>query len=766
MQNDVKEMLMCGDIADDFRMYFYSFPKHSYIKNGDERDIYNLLMRPKEYPDDADLDEKVERLVSSKKTNVIDKALVDIADRDKNFPKIILKNKYLFKTAFATSAQAVLSCARSYISWNPNKLQDSQALAEYVFSYGLENFRDFWESYSYWLSCSFPEIDDKTKVDIRGRLISIFGDNIEIFRGLYEEQNRKPRIVLEENAECSEFVLITEKELTLIPSRDIAISLINIGLIQDEDIEYVSSFLNKEPATNSSYEKSLSVYKHISSFSKSTDHWEKVITFLKSNRIIDVELFSFALSGIMEESEEDRSVIGSYLCEIQHDRIPDRYFELVDEYLIDKNLPDVVTDTLFEKQMLTSLVFYCADKGILSRYDFTSADYCESILESCQRLKKDRLDCMVLFRHEVLRQYLAINDAEFLCNKLDDLFYGEFPCISNEEMDSILDAITILKLLNRSKVTAENYLAVVEHLNSVADGTDVKDFFRYLLSTEFKDKYQDKAVVNKIIDELDYKKLCFEDLGEDDISEIIKYIKQYRDFNNFEVANSFMLLVNCLIPELEKVVAGRSVSRYVDAILQIGKPSDFTLSWIEETNVTFALPEEILDYLLQSNNMQKYLIGKVLLEKQFIFPYENVSDDIVLREYYPESPIWEHIKDNDFLIEFILKNEKYKDFDSSNYPENLLPLYKGKQTAVFAKHVLEHTNGDSQRNYLLNMGEICDEDNSVAISRLLIEDRFIDLLRDDELFERVYERLWENAPKHSGYKSFFSRKRNERVKDN
>ena len=30
MQNDVKEMLMCGDIADDFRMYFYSFPKHCF----------------------------------------------------------------------------------------------------------------------------------------------------------------------------------------------------------------------------------------------------------------------------------------------------------------------------------------------------------------------------------------------------------------------------------------------------------------------------------------------------------------------------------------------------------------------------------------------------------------------------------------------------------------------------------------------------------------------------------------------------------------
>ena len=110
--------------------------------------------------------------------------------------------------------------------------------------------------------------------------------------------------------------------------------------------------------------------------------------------------------------------------------------------------------------------------------------------------------------------------------------------------------------------------------------------------------------------------------------------------------------------------------------------------------------------------------------------------------------------------------EKYKDFDSSDYPEILLPLYKGKQSSVFAKHVLENTGFEAQKEYLLNMGEICDEDNSVAISRLLIEDRFIDLLRDDELFGRVYGRLWENAPKHSGYKSFFSRKRNERIKDN
>ena len=115
-----------------------------------------------------------------------------------------------------------------------------------------------------------------------------------------------------------------------------------------------------------------------------------------------------------------------------------------------------------------------------------------------------------------------MNDAEFLCNKLDDLFYGEFPCISNEEMDSILDAITILKLLNRSKVTAENYLAVVEHLNSEADGTDVKDFFRYLLSTEFKDKYQDKAVVNMLLLMFCHiRKLCSTAPGVGDIGDDI-----------------------------------------------------------------------------------------------------------------------------------------------------------------------------------------------------------------------------------------------------
>ena len=56
-KNDISKMLESGNISDDFRMYFYSFPKNSYIKNSDERDICNLLLLPNDYPYDEELEE-------------------------------------------------------------------------------------------------------------------------------------------------------------------------------------------------------------------------------------------------------------------------------------------------------------------------------------------------------------------------------------------------------------------------------------------------------------------------------------------------------------------------------------------------------------------------------------------------------------------------------------------------------------------------------------------------------------------------------------
>lgn len=764
MQDDVKEMLLCGDIADDFRMYFYSFPKKSYIKNSDERDIYNLLVWPKEYAFDEELDNKVNRLVDANKTGVVDSTIKALIESDTVLPQVILKNEYLFKIAFSESPIAVLKCAKRYISWQPNKLQDSQALIEYIYSYGVDAYRDFWNGYAYLLSNAFADIEDKLKIDIRYRLVCVLSEDIAIFRGLYEKLDEKPLFCIDTDAACSEFVLISEKELNRIPTRDIAIELINIELMQSEDVDYISNYLNAECISAKSIERTVSIYKHISELVPSTEYWEKVLVFLRTNKIVEDELFTYILSGISAESEEHRGAIGEYLCEVCPEDVSDKYYSLIDEYVIDRALPENVVRELYERQLLTAHISFCTHENKLHNFDFTLDSYVDAIKTACLRLNDRSPHCIPLLRKELLIQHKVKDSLDSFCENFGVLFYGDYPLITMQEMETIPDAVTILRLLNRARVKIDDCDDINLQLNKKVDSAHILTFFRFLLSTEYNDKFSDSTVANHLVDSIDYRVIDFSDLNYEDISKIVEYVGLYRDFNNSDIANKFMLAVDCLIPQLERVVAAGSITVYAETLLKIGKPSDYSLQWVDENEITFALPEKVLEHLLNTGKTQKYLVAKVLLQKEFSFPFPLVPDSVVVAEYNLSSPIWEHLKDDTNLIEHILKNELFKGFDSKDYPEILKPLYKGKQTVEFVSHVLEHLDADDQSAYLLEMGEIVNEENSALISKLLVEDRYIALLQDDAVFWKVYERLWENAPKHSGHKSYFSKKRNEWIK--
>ncbi|MDD4593202.1 MAG: hypothetical protein PHG06_22700, partial [Parabacteroides sp.] len=93
MISDIVKMLLNGDISDDFRMFFYSYPKGSYIRNGDERDVSNLLLLPNDFPGDDKLDEKIDRIVAKQKGSTICEILTQISNSTQHeaYPQIIVQ---------------------------------------------------------------------------------------------------------------------------------------------------------------------------------------------------------------------------------------------------------------------------------------------------------------------------------------------------------------------------------------------------------------------------------------------------------------------------------------------------------------------------------------------------------------------------------------------------------------------------------------------------------------------------------------------------
>lgn len=101
LKNDLVKMMLNGEIDNDFRMYFYSYPKGSYIKTSAEKDISNLLLLPSAFPSDDALNEKINEIVSTNKEKSIISLLqkISIDSQLDSYPAIILYDKYLFEHA-------------------------------------------------------------------------------------------------------------------------------------------------------------------------------------------------------------------------------------------------------------------------------------------------------------------------------------------------------------------------------------------------------------------------------------------------------------------------------------------------------------------------------------------------------------------------------------------------------------------------------------------------------------------------------------------
>ena len=754
MKSDIVKMLLAGDISDDFRMYFYSFPRGSYIKNSDERDISRLLLLPNDCPADDKLDEKIGRIIEFGKEKTVTDILIQISNNTQqdSYAPIIVQNEFMFKSAYAINSQKVEVTVHALASWENSKRKSSQDILTQLFKYHFDSLKVFWASYASWLLNKMDEFDDESKTDIRRRIISVFGDEIVVFRDLFIGQT----------ISTTTMPIISENELLAIPSIDISISLINTELISEKNIDYISSHINQSKLIAESYEKAHQIYSYAIKSIPVVALWKSVIVFLKVNEAVDLKFFSHAVSEISEETS-DKEVISHYINSLPIDCISNDYCNILEAAIIDINLSDEILQLLYDSKIFTALLSSLVKVKRLDFVDFTAEENSKDIISACEKLVIYDVTLIPQIRKEIIRQYKAKDMLEEVPEVLFSIFYNEYPVISIEELGELDSVPAMLRLLNRRLVDLLNYTDIVKFINGKAQSDDCLTNFQLLFSNEYDDEYQDNSIAASIIDVLDITKIGFYELDGDGKKQALKYVAMRIDLANPEIANSFMIKANCLLPSLEKTVVDfGDTNMYIGTINQIDAPTDYTIEWLVSAEITYALSPNLLKKLLEQKQESKYLVGKVMAENAFEFPYLGVSSDIVISHYKTTSPIWDTIKDNICLVNHIIQNENYEKLNETEFPDVLRPLYLGKQTLVFVKFLFSKVSDSEKLHYLSQMGEIQDAENSIGISNYLSKEPNISLLKDDNLFNKVRERLWEDVPKHSGYKGVFTRKRKSR----
>ena len=749
---DLSNMLANGDIDVDFRMYFYSFPKGSYIMNSDERRISNALL----YGDFEEHLTDVPDIVKHIKTkNENENILLDSLNRisqnpNMNFYYVIMFDEYLFISAYIINKTKVVSSLIPVLMWADEKLSE-MCLLELSKYNESELVDEFIALYASQLSLMIRNEPYEKVIRIRIKIIEIFGDKLNLFKYLYYSNDSE-----------IEAPIITQAELKKIESRKDAIDLIcfhNITTVNDGVSEYILDYISEEVIPEDCLITTIDNVKIIIDNCPKSKVAKALIKFLMINNIVDNHIFTH-ICQIMDR--EDKYLISDYISNVDINKFTKEYLFVINDNMIDIDIKPDLIDLLYENKkfnVLLSCLSKCNKLNIINFYD---AENVVAIIKAVNFLNTYNDALVPMIRFEIIVQaYKNDNDLKHLLSEYYlELFYEEYTIITKEEVKLFPSNDEMLIYLNKSKIDRDNINCYIECINTLRCD-DVLCVTKLLFSDEYDNEYISDEIARDIIIAIDYNNINIKELSEEDRENVLLYVDNYLNVNSIDDAILLTELYKCLIPKLEKtIVNGNEIHKYIDLIEKYGEMSTYTKEWIEVFEVDCELPEILLEYLFNNNLLNKYLVGKVLRDKNFAFPYMKVDNSIVVKEFSVKSCIWDYLSSNTYLIEFIIQNKEYKNHNKNWGIDEYRILYRGRQTADFVIFLFSYIDLQEKEYYLRNMNDIFSAEDSINIAEYLCREENINLLENDEIFEIVKYKLWEDVKNKTGYKSMFTRKRN------
>lgn len=748
--NEELAMVIGNRILDiDFKMYFYSFPKGSYIKNIDEKQVCNYI----ELPDESEykieeLGGQVERIYNNNKEKTLSDSIRKVQRRGQLFPKVIFENNRLFNMALQCDSENLiksLDLIMKYSGASINK-EDIRLLTN-VKNHCIEHI-DFLRRFVDSIVSQRDNLSIEEIINRRMLLTLIFIDDIDFVRNMFI------------NADV-QLPIIEEREIKEINNVNKAIKLVDMSYIDSENYAYIQDMLVEDEFVESNLENAVNVQEAIMEVVDFENIVDCVYSFISNNKIVRDSIFTvLADQAIAGKFEKIKMV--EYVNNLPVERLTDLYFELINRLELTEGLSDEIITNLIEKKLYeTPLLHYC-EKDNLQKMNFTEEENAAGIISACENINNIDSYYVPKIRFEIIEQNNGVFPKFY-----EKLYSDRYELICNKEIFQMEKFEYGLKWLSGDRINETNLDRVLECINSdIREGRECYIIFEYLFNDEYVDACADNTIIEKIVYGLDNKKIMFNSMTKEQISKVIEMLTAPLNLNIAEEAKKFMLSVNCLDEELEKIVYTElNTDKYIDFINQLNMCSKCTIQNIKALTPSYPLNSNIRDKLLEDECYEYYIVGKILYENKFEFPMEGVPVEKIILLYREESEILNYLISNDDFIEYVYNKNMFCYMGKCNF-DMVRPFQKFKQTFDVVEFVLVCLESDEDiEKYLLELNEISDSDSSVRISKLLIEKQYIQYLRRDDVFEHVKLRLWEIVSKNKGYKGSFTRKRNEFVKN-
>ena len=701
-------LIFAGIFDDDFRMYFYTYPKGSHIKTTAEREICDYILFPNQRSDYSGLSDAVNQAFETGNNTTVQQAI----SVSSSFPRVLLENDILFTKSAKINSEKLFYAFKRFCIEKPDSENKDIDIWKRVLLLSDPQRQYFIDSIC---STLIGINTDDSFLKFRKKLILAFANEILNFSNVFIGDN---------------IPIITSDEVDIIDNQLVSIQLINTNKLSAETYDYItkvllfSSLIEKD---KSAFDKALNIlglYSDIFGEEISDDAFK----FLEINHYLDDETFEVIYQNI-----EDTSLV-DYINAFNPAELSDEYLSCLNRKCLSNGLSDELLSIMVNKSLLATPLSHYANQGRLGYVDIFESS-AEQIMNDCEVINEKYPDLIVRIRTEA---YLIRGISAYL-----GLYRTPYPLMTENEYVNEGDAEKAISLIDVSRIDDNDFEQVTTiHLKSYN-----QDELMLLLLALF-DNNNNKGILDnnvkpELVNRLDFAKLGFKQLDFNQRNEIFSLISDVLSFPDNNEIIEFLKTVDCFIPDLEERITDDD-EEYSKLIKSFDEFTDVSTEWLDEHCITCDLSEKLCDKLFDSKDYINYIIASTLrigsLKIVDTIPFENYL------EVYKDSDELFNIMSSD--LDFLERFQQQADFSEFDMT-HITPAYHAKQHERFFSYI-DNLTPEEKKLYYMSFGKFSSLNDSKLFRKLVCREDNMELLGDYKIYDHIKEQLWEDDPHDKG----------------
>lgn len=727
--NDLAVMLLEEIITDNYRMYFYNYPKGSYILSFNEREIINAIQYPEKHKtiDSGTVDSALDE-----NDNKIIEAIQSRAASGYFLPVSIFGNEKLLNLALKYANDATLDSALNWIDWqdrNRSKellsvmisFKDSPAIQEFVGT----------------IIKSLSTTDGENYVNMRTDIIDTITP-YEIQKQGVKLYNLISLFIPEEKAQGSySLPIISENEIDKFADANTIYELINKDEINDDNYQYICDKVVELEIDNNTIKKFNNIYHAVIKTVSDINKVKCIFEYIKTKKIANNRLFEYVQKRYSKVNISIDEII-KYLNSLRTEEISADFLSTVNALNIDHGLKDEILNKLVDLEFYYSSL--CCNCTLI---DFENKSIREKIIDDINKIK-NKSSTIIAIRKVIISKQLW-DKSEYI-----DLFLSnDYPLVTMEELVNVNDFFGAIGLINFNKITIDNCNLVFEFCNKhYTEGeTGIITLFSYLFDEEGYDCITDPEVIENIVYNLDYSVIAVERLSDLEKDQICKILSQSLNLSVVKESVKLMKKFNTLVPILENtLVENGNYEEYFELINSVDNYTNRTIEHIIDINETeIILPEAIREELYKLGYYEMAISSELKTTQSF-----SIRNEIPFEEY---ANVYNSC---DSVYGSMRYNEQFANgyiagayFLTTKKHNRLMSFKEYEQTFLSIQYAFENFNHDEfveffTSDWKIKHGLSGDEDASESnmFYDYLKEDDNYKKLNTPELRQKVQMKIW------------------------